>query len=156
MIVRQLQEFLDTQGIKYITISHSRSFTAQETAESAHIPKKELAKVVVIKIEGKVAMAVIPASCRVDIDLLKKVVGSDKIEFANEREFKDLFTACEPGAMPPFGNLYGMDVYVTEELMENKEIVFNAGTHRELIRMAYKDFERLVKPEIAKFCAEIT
>jgi Ala-tRNA(Pro) deacylase len=155
MSVKQLQEFLDTHGVKYITMSHSRSFTAQETAASAHIPKKELAKVVMIKVKGRLAMAVLPASYKIDLDLLKKVVGSNDIELANEKEFKDLFPACEVGAMPPFGNLYGMDVFVAEELVEDKEIVFNAGSHRELIKMAYKDFERLVKPKVARFCVEI-
>lgn len=156
MPVRKLQEFLDAHGVKYITMSHSRSFTAKETAASAHIPKKELAKVVMIKIKGRLAMAVLPASYKIDLDLLKKVVGSNDIELANEKEFKDLFPACEVGAMPPFGNLYGMDVFVAEELVEDKEIAFNAGSHRELIKMVYKDFERLVKPKVARFCVGIT
>lgn len=155
MPVKRLKEFLDSHNIKYVIISHSRAFTAQETATSAHIPGKELAKTVVVKMNGKMAMAVLPASSKVDFDLLKKATGSSKIEIASEKEFKDIFPECEVGAMPPFGNLYGMEVFVAESLTEDKEIAFNAGSHRELVKMAYKDFERLAKPKIMKFSVEI-
>jgi Ala-tRNA(Pro) deacylase len=155
MPVKRLKEFLDSHNMKYVTISHSRAFTAQETATSAHIPRKELAKTVMVKADGKMAMAVLPASYKVDFDLLKKATGSGKIEIADEEEFKGLFPGCEVGAMPPFGNLYGMDVFVAKSLAEDEEIAFNAGSHRELVRMAYKDFERLVKPRVMKFSVEI-
>ena len=155
MPVKRLKEFLDTNNIKYVIISHSRVFTAQETATSAHISGKELAKTVMVKIDGKMAMAVLPASYKVDFDLLKKTTGSSKVEIASEKEFKDLFPECEVGAMPPFGNLYGMDVFVAKSLAEDEEIAFNAGSHRELVKMAYKDFERLVKPKVMKFTIEI-
>ncbi len=148
MPIQKLKEFLDSHNVKYVTISHSRAFTAQETATSAHIPGKELAKTVMVKMNGKMAMAVLPASSKVDFDILKKVTGFAKIEIANEKEFKDLFPDCEIGAMPPFGNLYGMDVFVAESLTEDKEIAFNAGSHRELVKMAYKDFEKLAKPKV--------
>ncbi len=155
MPVKRLKEFLDSHNMKYVTISHSRAFTAQETATSAHIPGKELAKTVIVKVDGKMAMAVLPASYKVDFDLLTKATGSGKVEIADEEEFKDLFPGCEIGAMPPFGNLYGMDVFVAKSLTEDEEIAFNAGSHRELVRMAYKDFERLVKPRVMKFSVEI-
>lgn len=155
MPVKRLKEFLDSHNIKYVTISHSRAFTAQETATSAHIPGKELAKAVVVKINGKMAMAVLPASYKVDFDLLKKVTGASKVEIAGEKEFKDLFPDCEAGAMPPFGNLYGMEVFVAQSLTEDEKIAFNAGSHRELVKMAYKDFERLVNPKVMKFSVEI-
>lgn len=155
MPAKRLKEFLDSHNMKYVTISHSRAFTAQETATSAHIPGKELAKTVMVKVDGKMAMAVLPASFKLDFDLLKKATGSGKIEIANEKEFKGLFPECEVGAMPPFGNLYGMDVFVAKSLTEDEEIAFNAGSHRELVRMAYKDFERLVKPRVMKFSVEI-
>src|SRR3990170_3346577 len=154
MPVKRLKEFLDSHSIKYVTISHSRAFTAQETATSAHIPGKELAKTVMVKMNGKMAMAVLPASCKVDFDILEKATGSATIEIANEKEFKDLFPDCEIGAMPPFGNLYGMDVFVAESLTEDKEIAFNAGSHRELVKLAYKDFEQLVKPKVITFSVE--
>lgn len=151
MPVKKLKDFLDGQNIKYVTISHSKAYTAQEIAGSAHIPGKELAKTVMLKIDGKMAMAVLPASHKVNFDLLKKTVGASNIELAGEREFKDLFPQCEIGAMPPFGNLYGMEVFVAESLSEDEEIAFNAGSHTELIRLAYKDFERLVRPKKVKF-----
>jgi len=155
MPVQKLKEFLDSHNIKYVTISHSRAFTAQETAASAHVPVKELVKTVIVKIDGKMAMAVLPASSKVDFDILKKATGSATIEIANEKEFKDLFPDCEIGAMPPFGNLYGMEVFVAKSLTEDREIAFNAGSHRELVKLTYKDFERLVKPKIVKFSVEI-
>ena len=154
MPVKRLKEFLDSHSIKYVTISHSRAFTAQETATSAHIPWKELAKTVMVKMNGKMAMAVLPASSKIDFDLLEKATGSGNVEIASEKEFKDMFPECEVGAMPPFGNLYAMDVFVAESLTEDEEIAFNAGSHRELLKMAYKDFERLVKPKVITFSVE--
>ena len=154
MPVKRLKEFLDSHSIKYVTISHSRAFTAQETAASAHVPVKELAKTVLVKIDGKMAMAVLPASCKVDVDLLKKATRASTIEIASEKEFKNLFHDCEIGAMPPFGNLYGMEVFVTKSLTEDREIAFNAGSHRELVKLAYKDFEQLVKPKVITFSIE--
>jgi Ala-tRNA(Pro) deacylase len=155
MPMKRLKEFLDTNNVKYITVSHSRAFTAQETATSAHIARKDLAKTVMVKIDGEMAMAVLPASCNVDLDLLKNATKSNTIELADEKEFQDLFSDCEVGAMPPFGNLYQMEVFVDERLSEDDEFAFNAGTHRELIKASYKDFEKLVKPKVAKFSVEI-
>ena len=151
MPVKKLKEYLDSYHIKYVTISHSPIYTAQEIAASAHIPGKELAKTVMVKIDGRMAMAVLPASYKVDFDLLKKAAGASSVELASEEEFKDIFPDCEIGAMPPFGNLYGMDVFVASSLAEDGEIAFNAGSHSELIRLAYKDFERLAKPKVVKF-----
>ena len=154
MPVKKLKDFLDSHNIKYVTMSHSPAYTAQQIAASAHIPGKELAKTVMVKIDGKMAMAVLPASYRVDFDLLKETVGASSVELAGEQEFKDMFPECDVGAMPPFGNLYGMEVFVAEKLSEGEEIVFNAGSHTELIRLAYKDFERLVKPRVVKFSSQ--
>ena len=151
MPVRKLKEFLDSNNIKYVTISHSAAYTAQEIAASAHIPGKELAKSVLIKIDGKMAMAVLPASDKVDFDLLKDTLRGENIRLAYEQEFIDRFPDCELGAMPPFGNLYGMDVYVAKSLTENEEIAFNACTHSKLLKLSYKDYENLVKPRILEF-----
>jgi Ala-tRNA(Pro) deacylase len=148
MPVKKLKEFLDANQVKYVTISHSAAYTAQEIAASAHIPGKELAKTVMVKVDGKMAMAVLPASARVDLDLLKQAAGAASAELASEREFKDMFPGCETGGMPPFGNLYGMDVYVSPVLAEDEEIAFNAGSHTELVRLSYKDFARLVNPKV--------
>jgi Ala-tRNA(Pro) deacylase len=154
MPVKRLKEFLDSRDIKYVIISHSSAFTAQEIAGSAHIPGKELAKTVIVKVDDKMAMAVLPASYKVDFDLLQKAAGASKVELATEREFQDLFPECDVGAMPPFGNLYGMDVFVAESLAEDEEIAFNAGSHTELIKIPYKDFEDLVMPTVVKFSSK--
>ena len=153
MPAQKLKEFLDRHGIKYATTSHSLAYTAQEIAASAHITGQELAKTVMVKIDDKMAMAVLPASYKVSFDLLKKAAGASKVELANEQEFKDMFPESEVGAMPPFGNLYGMEVFVDESLSQDDEIAFNDGSHTELMKLAYRDFERLVKPKAAKFAA---
>lgn len=150
MPVRMLKEFLDSQQVKYVTIAHSPAFTAQEIAASAHVRGKELAKTVMVTLNGKMAMTVLPASRKVGFDLLRAAAGVENVQLASEQAFRDMFPGCEVGAMPPFGNLYGMDVYVSKILAEDEEIVFNAGSHIELIRLAYKDFERLVRPKVAR------
>ena len=147
------REFLDSHYVKYITITHSPAFTAQEIAASAHIPGKELAKTVMVKIDGAMAMAVLPASAKVDFELLREVAGAEEAELATETEFADLFPECEVGAMPPFGNLYDMAVYAADILADDAEIAFNAGSHSELIRIAYQDYERLVRPTVARICS---
>ncbi len=151
MPAKQLREFLDTHRVRYQTISHSPAFTAQEIASSAHVPGRELAKTVIVKVDGRLTMAVLPASSHVAFGQLREALGAKTVELASEDEFRDRFPECEPGAMPPFGNLYGMGVYVAESLAEDDEIAFNAGTHTELIRMQYADFERLVKPTVVAF-----
>ncbi len=151
MPIKKIKDFLDSKKIKYVTISHSTAYTANEIAASAHIPGKELAKTVMVKVDGKMTMAVLPASYKVDFDLLHKASGAGKVELASEQDFEDKFPGCEIGAMPPFGNLYGMEVFVDKSLCEDEEIAFNAGSHTELIRLSYKDFESLVKPKVVKF-----
>ncbi len=150
MPVQKLKEFLDTNGVKYVMIQHSPAFTAQEIAASAHVPGKELAKTVMVKIDDKMAMAVVPASFRVNFDRLREAAGAERVELAGEADFEDMFPGCEVGAMPPFGNLYDMDVYVSRALAEDDEIAFNAGSHTELMRLAYQDFQKLVGPKVAK------
>jgi Ala-tRNA(Pro) deacylase len=151
MPLGKLKKYLDDNKIKYVIKSHSIAYTTPEIAAIAHIPGKEWAKTVIIKIDGKMAMAVLPASYRIDFDDFKKAVGEKKIELATEEEFQSHFTDCELGAMPPFGNLYDMNVYVAESLAEDNEITFNACSHNELLQMAYKDFEKLVNPKVVKF-----
>ena len=151
MPVKKLAEFLNEHNIKYVTIRHSLAYTAQEIAASAHLPGKELAKTVMINIDGKMAMAVLPASSKVNFETLNNAAGAKNAELASEEEFQRMFPDCEIGAMPPFGNLYGMEVFASETLAQDEEIAFNAGSHTELVRLAYKDFERLVSPRMVKF-----
>ena len=153
MPARLLREYLDQHNTRYVTIRHSLAYTSQEIAASAHIPGSKFAKTVMVKVDGKMAMAVLPASYWVDLDGLKRAVGGRRIELATEREFEDRFPGCDAGAMPPFGNLYDMDVSADDDLATEPDIVFNAGTHQELIRMTYADFERLVRPTVASFCS---
>lgn len=151
MPVQRLKSYLDENKVKYITIKHSSAYTAQEIAALAHIPGKDLAKTVIIKINGKMAMAVLPASYKVSFDDLKETLGMTEVRLAYEQEFIDKFPDCEAGAMPPFGNIYGMEVYVADSLAEDEEIAFNACSHTELIKMKFSDFEKLVKPKRIKF-----
>jgi len=148
MPLTKLREFLDSHHIKYLVISHSVAYTAQGIAALVHLSGKKLAKTVIVKIDGVLAMAVVPASLHVDLDLLRAAAGASLVEVATEQEFKDAFPDCETGAMPPFGNLYDMAVYADASLAQNEEITFNAGTHRELMRMAWADVARLVEPQI--------
>jgi Ala-tRNA(Pro) deacylase len=151
MPTKKLREFLDNQGIKYRAIPHQVAYTARNVASVTHVPTKELAKTVIVKIDGVLAMAVLPASYTVDLSLLRAETGARSVILAKESEFKDRFPECEIGAMPPFGNLYGMTVYVDESLTKDEEIAFNAGSHYESLQMSYADFERLVRPRVLKF-----
>lgn len=151
MAMEQLKEYLDGHGVKYTVLQHSKAFTASEIAQKAHVPGKEMAKSVIVKVDGKMAMAVLPSTYQVDFERLREAAGAGKVELASEDEFGHLFTDCELGAMPPFGNVYGLDVYVAERLTRREEIVFNACSHTELVRMSYEDFARLAQPTILKF-----
>jgi Ala-tRNA(Pro) deacylase len=151
MPAKKLKEYLDKEKIKYVSIMHSTAYTAQEVAASAHITGKELAKTVIVELDGKMAMAVLPANRKIVLQDLREVTGSDQVKFASEEQFKEKFPECETGAMPPFGNLYGMDVYVAEALTMNEDIAFNAGSHTEVIKMKLEDFERLVRPRVVSF-----
>ena len=155
MPVQRLQEFLDEHQVKYVIISHSRAFTTQEIAAATHIPGKELAKSVIVEIDGTMAMAVVPGSQKVDLDLLRDAVGAQRVTLAKEGTFKDRFPECDLGAMPPFGNLYGMPVYVADSLTEDEEIAFNAGSHTQLVKLSYRDFERLVQPRVMHFAVNV-
>lgn len=148
MPAEQLKSFLDSNHVKYKTITHSPQYTAQEIAASAHIPGKDLAKTVIVKMDGEFAMAVLPASQHVSLTRLKEAAGANNAEIASEKEFQDLFPDCEVGAMPPFGNLYDMPVFAAEQLTEDDEIAFSAGSHTELVQLSYSDFDKLVHPKV--------
>lgn len=151
MPTKKLKAFLDENNVKYVTIKHSSAYTAQEIAARTHVSGKDFAKTVMIKIDGKLAMAILPASYQVDFELLQQVFGTYHVLLASEEEFKYIFPDCEVGAMPPFGNLYDMEVFVAETLAEDYEIAFNSGTHTEMIKLKYADFERLVEPRVFRF-----
>ncbi len=150
MPVDRLRKYLEDNHVEFLTVSHSPAFTAQEIAASAHVPGREVAKTVIVKVDGKMAMVVLPAPEKVSAHRLKEVTGAKDVELASEKEFADLFPRCEVGAMPPFGNLWDMEVFADAHLREDEYIVFNAGSHTELVKIAYADFERLVHPTIAE------
>jgi Ala-tRNA(Pro) deacylase len=150
MPLSKIREFLDSHRVKYMVISHSLAYTSQGVAALAHVSGKKLAKTVIVKVDGILAMAVVPASEHVDLNRLKRLTGGDCLGIASESEFQNAFPDCELGAMPPFGNLYDMSVYADASLAENEEITFSAGTHRELVRMNWEDMLRLVNPTIAE------
>jgi Ala-tRNA(Pro) deacylase len=151
MALASLMNYLDENNVRYIVLYHSPAYTAQGIAGLAHIPGQELAKTVIVLLDGKVVMAVLPASYHVDLMLLKKRAKAKTVELASEEDFQGRFAGCETGAMPPFGNLFGVPVYADQTLEKDKEIAFNAGTHRELIRMTWEDFKKLVQPIITNF-----
>lgn len=151
MPVKALKDYLDAHGIHYLNITHSKAYTMQKIAALTHISGNEIAKAILIKVDGKIAMAVLPASTRINFSALMSALEANEIRLAHEDEFKDLFPNCEVGAMPPFGNLWNIPVYVAERLTKQEHIAFNAGNHMELIQMDYKDYEKLVKPKVLRY-----
>lgn len=146
MPIKQLRDYLDARTIRYVSIQHSPAYTAQEIAKKTHICGDKLAKTVVIDIDGQLAMVVLPASYRIRWDKFMRAMGTDFVELADEEEFRDRFASCEVGAIPPFGNLFGMNVYMCDALASNAEIAFSAGTHSEIIKMKCSDYIDLVNP----------
>ncbi|MGE5346843.1 MAG: aminoacyl-tRNA deacylase [Acidithiobacillales bacterium] len=150
-VSEKLTHFLEQQHVPFVTIPHARAYTAQEIAASVHVHGQDVAKTVIVLVDGKLTMAVMPATRRTDLALLKKALGAKKIRLATEAEFEGVFPECEVGAMPPFGNLYRIPVVVDESLKKDVEIVFNAGSHTETVKMRFEEFVNLVKPVFASF-----
>ncbi|MDR5708859.1 MAG: YbaK/EbsC family protein [Armatimonadota bacterium] len=152
MLCRErLQRMLEEAGVSYQVMTHPVAYTAQEVAAQLHVSGYQVAKVVMAKVDDRLVMLVLPAPHRVDLERLRRELGATSTRIAHEEEFADVFPDCEVGAMPPFGHLYGIPVYVDRSLTRDPEIVFNAGTHRETIRMRYEDYERLVQPQVLDF-----
>ncbi len=152
-ILAKLREYLDSNHVRYEVMSHRQAFTAQEIAAAEHISGKEVAKVVMLRSGKEFLMTVLPAPYRVDLKRAQAVLGKPDLALATEEEFAGLFPQCEPGAMPPFGNLYHLPVYVDERLAKDDTIVFNAGNHTQTVRMAYADFARMVQPKVVSLAA---
>ena len=151
MSATKITEYLGRAGVRFETIQHPVAFTSSEAAASAHVLGRDFAKTVIIRMEGDLAMVVLPASRRLVLSDLREMLGTDNVRLATELEFKDAFPDCDIGAMPPFGNLYGMRVYVAASLADEQTIAFNAGTHTDVFQIAYADFARLVHPIILDF-----
>jgi Ala-tRNA(Pro) deacylase len=149
MPVRKLTEYLDSNGVAYDTIEHSPAMTAQHAAGRAHIAGREVAKTVMVRLDARLAMAVVAAPDLVSPGKLGRAARVQSVEIAGEEDFGGRFPECELGAMPPFGNLWGLDVYADERLREDDRIAFAGGTHSELVQIPWRDFERLVAPRVA-------
>lgn len=155
MPVKKVKDFLDNNNIKYVVISHSPAYTALQVAASAHISGNELAKTIMVKLDGRLTMIVLPASYKIDFGQLIEITGVKKAELAEEEEFSSIFPNCEVGAIPPFGNLYKLEVFVAESLTTQKEISFAAGSHSELLKMSYADYANLVNPIVLKISVHV-
>jgi Ala-tRNA(Pro) deacylase len=147
----RLEEYLRKNRVAFEAQQHPRAVTAQEVAASEHVPGKMLAKTVMVLADGEMAMLALPAPYQVDLEKAAAALGSRDARLAEEEEFEGTFPDCEIGAMPPFGNLYDVPVYVEDSLAEDEVIVFRAGTHTETMSVSYADFERLVEPTVAEF-----
>src|SRR5215208_5206928 len=147
----RLEDYLRENGVPFEVRHHPRAVTAQEVAASEHVPGKMLAKTVMVLADGEMVMLTLPAPYQVDMEKAGSALGARDVRLAQEEEFEGSFPDCEVGAMPPFGNLYDLPVYVEETLAEDETIVFRAGTHIDTMSVTYADFDRLVEPTVAKF-----
>jgi len=154
-ISKRLKDYLEKNQVSYQAGYHQEVYTAQEIAAVQRVPGKEMAKVVMVKADGKMVMLVLPASYQVDMKKLKAALQCKKVGMAKEKEFEELFPDCEIGAMPPFGNLYNLDVWVDKVLTEDASIVFQAGSHVETLRIKYSDYVRLVNPKVGDFSVHL-
>jgi Ala-tRNA(Pro) deacylase len=150
-IPKRIRMYLDSQEVPYEWLKHSEAFTAQEVAHALHLSGKRLAKTVVVEADSRMVMAVLPASHRLVMSELRGVVEAREVKLLPEEELEKIFPGCDLGAIPPLGDLYGMDVWVDRTIADQEEIVFNAGTHADAVRMKYHDFSALVKPRIGRF-----
>ena len=155
MPATKLKTFLDSKSVKYVSIMHSKAYTASEVAAQTHIPGREMAKTIMVSADGAMVMVVLPAPAFISMDTLKYVFDAEDVHLATEQEFTYLFPDCEVGAMPPFGNLYDLDTYVDATLAEDEEIAFNACTHTEIIKMDYIDYHQLVNPVVVYLAQEV-
>lgn len=154
-IAPSIGNFLKRDHVPYTTIKHGVAYTAQEEAAVARIPGRDWAKTVVCFADGQPIQAVLPADSMVDLGRLRALARADAVRLATEVEIADLYPECEPGAMPPFGPLYGQRVFVDASLVGDPKMVFNAGTHTDAICMHYNDFEEIVKPLVGAFAKPV-
>lgn len=144
-------ETLKSHNISFEEINHSPTYTSEQTAHSVHISGKRITKTVLVEIDGEMAMAVLHVDEHVDLNRLKELTGAHVARLLSEREFLEIFRDCEMGALPPFGNLYDMPVFVSSSVDRDESIIFNPGSHSELVRISYNDFKRLVHPAVLDF-----
>jgi Ala-tRNA(Pro) deacylase len=144
----RLLQVLVENKMPHEVIKHPEAFTAQEVAHAIHKTGKVLAKTVILDVDGRHVMAVVPAHHRVKLEAVKALLKADAVRLAAEEQLRALFPDCDLGAMPPIGTLYNLPVVVSTELAEKPEIIFNACSHTECVKMTFKDFEALVRPQV--------
>jgi Ala-tRNA(Pro) deacylase len=150
-VLAKLREFLDQHGVGYTHHAHPLAYTAREVAQAEHVPTHEVVKTLVYLGDDGYGMAVLCADCMADLHELRTALGMSRLRLATETEMAELFPDCELGAMPPFGNLFSLPVYVDSRVAGEETITFNAGTHRDVIHMRFRDYEELVKPTLLHF-----
>jgi Ala-tRNA(Pro) deacylase len=151
----KLEKYFRDNGVEFKAMSHPTAYTAQDVAAAQKVKGKQVAKVVMVLADAKPAMLVMPASHRIDFPKLKRALKAQEARLAKEEEFAGLFPDCDTGAMPPFGNIYNVPVYVDSALAEDPEIVFQAGSHRDTMKIAYPDYARLAQPIVAEFATHL-
>jgi Ala-tRNA(Pro) deacylase len=153
VLSERARNFLEAGGAAYETLPHREAFTAQGVASAVHVSGWQLAKVLAVQAPSeKPVMVVLPASCRLDLAALARVLDKSSVALVPEEKMRELFPDCETGAMPPFGQIYGMPVYVDKCFPKAGDFAFQAGNHHEIVRMSYADYERLARPAVADFC----
>ena len=153
-IPKQLIDCLDGNKVSYEVLHHPEAVTAQRIAQAEHVKGRHHAKVVMVKSGDEHLMMVLPADHQIDLEKVEKTTGK-AVSLGKEPEFKTLFSDCAIGAMPPFGNLYGLPTYVEQSLAEQDYIVFEAGTHTDAIKMSYRDYEKIVKPNVSDLAIKL-
>ena len=151
---QKLEAYLRAQGVPYKRQQHRRAFTAHEVAASEHLPDDMVAKVVIVFADADMVMLVLPASRQADLTKVAAALGAKRAWLADEHAFATVFPDCDIGAMPPFGNLYNLPVYVDRTLSTDETIVFQAGTHTDTMRMGYANYARLVHPTVVDIVQE--
>jgi Ala-tRNA(Pro) deacylase len=151
----RMEKYLRENGVGFQVETHDQAFTMQEVAAALHVPGNQVAKVVIVCADKEKVMLVLPAPYRMNVDLVRDMVDAKEVRLAKEEEFADLFPDCATGAMPPFGNLYGVPVYADRSMAEEPDMVFRIGTHRETMKIAYNDFVRLAQPVVGDFSWQI-
>jgi Ala-tRNA(Pro) deacylase len=151
----RMEQYLRENAVPFEVMAHRQAYTMPEVAAALHVPGRQVAKVVIVKADQQMAMLVIPATRRLNFAKVRALLDAKKVSLAKEEEFADLFPDCATGAMPPFGNLYSVPVYVDQALAEEADIVFRIGTHRHIMKVAYADFEHLAQPTVGEFTEHI-
>lgn len=137
---------LKQNHIPYELVIHSQTFSSMKTAQATHTKGIEFAKPIMINVDGEMVMAVLPANYTLDLKKIKESMGAKNVYLATEAEFSPIFSDSVIGAMPAMGNLYGLNVIMDKDMMDDTNIAFNACNHQEIIKMKFSDYKKMVHP----------